>query len=545
MKKMMILMAVMLMAAPALAANFWTGAGSDDLWTNPDNWSGSQPDTTEQHKLQGDHEIIQVVSGDDIYINRAIMIDGTSVPGGLDNTTTTLEMTGGSVTCSGYFQVGYFSTTAADPNQGAVMDLSGDAYFQAGTLQLAYRNNALINIFITDNARMYITGTSTGFVFPASSTILGEVARINISGNGVMELNSLAMTTGTNGIINITEDAALKVKGDVETSLLDPLFTEGMIITDNGSTTPFVTYDGTWTWVLSPNNSTLAKPNTPSPADAATTYTIVEASWIPGNPANTWDIYMGTDPENLALAQAGLTTPEYSFTSLDFETTYYWRVDELNGGTITGDTWSFTTRDYVQVFWFSYTDQPALEAEWFAAENGSIAVSTDPARGGYAMALSYDNTSSPYLSSAVSASFPYDGQITCTNGEAMSVWVYGGTANSDEPVYVTLSDGTATATVVCDIPYITQIEDWTVWNIDLAEFTGIDMDSIDTMTIGVGDPDSPAANGTGTIYIDNVNLYPTRCITQPAADLTNDCVVDLDDFAEMSDQWLLNGWFPL
>ena len=165
------------------------------------------------------------------------------------------------------------------------------------------------------------------------------------------------------------------------------------------------------------------------------------------------------------------------------------------------------------------------------------------------MALVYDNEASPYLSSASSVPFPYDGDLACTNGVAMSVWVYGDKTNSDEKVYASLTDGTNTATVVLTESGVTQTADWTAWNIDIRDFTNdnpsLDMGNIASMTIGIGDPISPAAGGSGTVYIDNVNMFPVRCLNSPFADLTNDCIVNLNDLAVLVSEWLDNGNFPI
>ena len=549
MKTLLKVLVFILLSTPLFAANYWTGNGSDDFWTNPDNWSGTYPDTSNQLKLQGDGEIIEVIPGDTIQTNRAIFIDGTSVSGGLDDTTTTINMTGGSVTCSSYFRVGYFGTSSTEPNEGAVLNLSGDAYFQTGTFQLGWRNNALVNVNITDTSRLYVTGTSPGFTFPAS-TVTNAKARVNITDNGVLELNSLAMTVGEDGIIDIYNDGVLKVKGDVKSSVLDSLITADQILVDGGEGIPTILYDGTWTWVMDPNNMMLTKVNTPTPADGSATYTIIDLSWVPGSATNTWDLYLGTDPENLSLLQSGLSSPEYTLSCLDFETEYFWRVDEFTGSvTNTGDVWSFTTRTYTELYWFEYAVEPNdFEAEW-AADNGSISLSHDPARGTASMALTYDNSISPYLSSASSLTFPYDGDLTCTNGVAMSIWVYGDAGNSDETVFASLSDGTNTATTVLNDPAVTTTAEWTTWNIDMRDFTddnpSLDMGNVTSMTIGIGDPDNPSAGGSGTVYIDNINMHPVRCLNRPATDLTGDCITDVADLAEMASEWLSNGNFPI
>ncbi len=90
-----------------------------------------------------------------------------------------------------------------------------------------------------------------------------------------------------------------------------------------------------------------SKANKPNPADGATGIVDAVLSW--GAPATIADpvysVYFGSDPEALELIADGLTETSVDAGSLgaglDFETTYYWRVD-TNGEA--GDVWSLTTQ---------------------------------------------------------------------------------------------------------------------------------------------------------------------------------------------------------
>jgi len=65
-------------------------------------------------------------------------------------------------------------------------------------------------------------------------------------------------------------------------------------------------------------------------------------SWVPGAGATSHDVYFGSaDPPLFQRNQAGTTF--YPGTLIK-ETTYYWRIDEVNAdGKTTGAVWSFTT----------------------------------------------------------------------------------------------------------------------------------------------------------------------------------------------------------
>ncbi|MGD0078308.1 MAG: hypothetical protein ABSB91_06750 [Sedimentisphaerales bacterium] len=86
-----------------------------------------------------------------------------------------------------------------------------------------------------------------------------------------------------------------------------------------------------------------AQASSPSPANAATDKSITQTlSWTAGAGATSHDVYFGTtSPGTLIGNQAGTT---YNPGTLTNGTTYYWRIDEKNGGgTTTGSVWHFTT----------------------------------------------------------------------------------------------------------------------------------------------------------------------------------------------------------
>jgi hypothetical protein len=262
--------------------------------------------------------------------------------------------------------MGSFTTTATDPNQGAVFNAYGNAQINANSMSLGIGNYALVNMHISENAKVYASATTNatyryrGFVIPGDLN-KNVMARVWLRDSGELKVNNLLMGEDEDVIIDVSDNAVLYVNGNMISSEIQPLITAGKITTDGGTTTPVVNFDGEWTLVRSENNNAFAKPHTPSPSNGATVNTIVDASWLSANPEATWNLYLGTDPENLEIIDAGLTSPEYQFTDLEFGATYYWRVDELGSGTtVEGDVWQFTTRTYFQVFWFEYANQDAL-----------------------------------------------------------------------------------------------------------------------------------------------------------------------------------------
>ncbi|MFQ6036257.1 MAG: discoidin domain-containing protein, partial [Sedimentisphaerales bacterium] len=83
-------------------------------------------------------------------------------------------------------------------------------------------------------------------------------------------------------------------------------------------------------------------------------------------------------------------------------------------------------------------------------------------------------------------------------------------ANTAAPLYVSLADSAnKTATVKHPDAAATTISAWTQWNVDLAEFTGVNPRSIKKMIIGVGDKANPQP-ASGLVYFDDIGLYPPQ-----------------------------------
>jgi hypothetical protein len=72
-----------------------------------------------------------------------------------------------------------------------------------------------------------------------------------------------------------------------------------------------------------------------------------DLSWAPANNAFFYDVYFGTDStpdETEFLERVPASTLSYALDTLDWDTTYYWRIDTVGGfATIPGFVWFFTT----------------------------------------------------------------------------------------------------------------------------------------------------------------------------------------------------------
>jgi hypothetical protein len=243
-------------------------------------------------------------------------------------------------------------------------------------------------------------------------------------------------------------------------------------------------------------------------------------TWTPGVYAVSHEVYFGTDKEAVRNADTG--SPEYkgagdlgaeSFDpgKLEWNTTYYWRIDEANNtnpdSPWTGNVWSFMTANFLVVDDFeSYNDLDPDDPESNRIFNAWIDGYDDPTNGslvGYENPpfAFYDN-SVGYSEATLTLTYPRD---WTENGiTTLSIWFRGISDNTPETLYVALN---GSAVVNHDNPNAAQIEEWTQWDIDLQAF-GINLANVNTIALGLGNRNNPLAGGSGTMYFDDIRLYP-------------------------------------
>jgi len=99
-----------------------------------------------------------------------------------------------------------------------------------------------------------------------------------------------------------------------------------------------------------PSNQQPTTPSSPSPSDAEANVSITPVlSWTCSDPdagdSLKYDIYFGSiNPPNTLLV-SNWKQPNFALSTLDFNTTYYWRVTahDLKGAAAVGPIWRFTT----------------------------------------------------------------------------------------------------------------------------------------------------------------------------------------------------------
>ncbi|MCP4608445.1 MAG: hypothetical protein GY845_07010 [Planctomycetes bacterium] len=252
-------------------------------------------------------------------------------------------------------------------------------------------------------------------------------------------------------------------------------------------------------------------------------------TWAPGFGASH-EVYFGTDAASLELKGSGnLGSENYEPGQLEWDTTYYWRVDEANNVNAdspwTGPLWSFTTANFLIVDDFeSYNDldegDPTSNRLYLAwidgfdspATNGSVVGNLNPPfaeqtivnNGSQSMPMAYDNAVGK---SEATLTLTSNRDWTVKGVNRLTIWYRGASDNAAEPMYVALN-GSAVATN--DDPDAALATAWTEWNIDLQAFAGqgVDLTSVNSITLGLGNRANPVAGGAGMMYFDDIRLYP-------------------------------------
>jgi len=246
-------------------------------------------------------------------------------------------------------------------------------------------------------------------------------------------------------------------------------------------------------------------------------------TWTPGLGAS-YEVYFGANASSLELKGSGnLGSESYEPGQLEWNTTYYWRVDEANNANAnspwTGPLWTFTTANFLIIEDFeSYNDlDPADPASnrifnvWIDGfdnpSNGSLVGNDVPPfaeqnivhSGLQSMPMSYDNgagKSEATLTLASNRDWTVNGVATLT------IWFRGNAGNDAETLYVALNGN---AKVNNDNPDAATRGSWTRWDVDLQAFAdqGVNLSNVNSITLGL----SSVTGGAGMMYFDDIRLY--------------------------------------
>jgi hypothetical protein len=204
----------------------------------------------------------------------------------------------------------------------------------------------------------------------------------------------------------------------------------------------------------------------PDPANGAVDVTQTPVlTWVPGVFADTHEVYLGTHAE--AVKNADTSSPEYKGRGnlgsesydpgqLEWDTTYYWRIDEANNTNAdspwTGPLWSFTTANFLIVDDFeSYNDLDPADPDsnrifnaWIDgyddSTNGSLVGYDNPPfaeqtivhGGNQSMPMSYDNAVGK---SEATLTLTSNRDWTVNGVDTLTIWFRGDSGNTAENLY--------------------------------------------------------------------------------------------------------------
>ncbi|HCO96531.1 MAG TPA: hypothetical protein DIU00_21765 [Phycisphaerales bacterium] len=289
----------------------------------------------------------------------------------------------------------------------------------------------------------------------------------------------------------------------------------------------------------------------PNPADGAVDVSPTQIlTWDAGAIAASHEVYFGADAD--AVMNATKTSPEYkgaralgeeSYDTgrLALTTTYYWRIDEVNGvnpdSPWVGNIWSFTTGDFFVIddfegydagdnqIWYAWHDglgYGTLGTETYFIGNGTGAAVGDETTdsyceesivhgGGKSMPVFYDNNKQGFsMYSEVEFTLSEARDWTDEGVNELSLWFQGVSDNAAEQLYVAVANRTGQPAVVTnDDPAAAQIGAWIKWVIPLQAFAdqGINLADVDRIMIGLGIRGNlTSPGGAGKMFFDDIRI---------------------------------------
>ncbi|MHC4707875.1 MAG: LamG domain-containing protein, partial [Planctomycetota bacterium] len=311
----------------------------------------------------------------------------------------------------------------------------------------------------------------------------------------------------------------------------------------------------------------------------------VNLAWNPGDLASSHKVYFGTDWVDVNDMTEPCATPsigneEYNPGPLQPDTTFFWRVDEVNDSNLhvwTGRVWQFSTSDFVFLDDFEHYyggGDTAIGGTWYQGPTMGSQVSLAkvpqyPVYGGVqGMRYKYwtDKTEEfPFVQQFdyAEAYLPLDEIDGFTNWDGFGLRLlaisFSGKPDNDtteyEQMYIGLQDtdgnyaemryGDRADEDMNDL----KVDEWQTWYVPFVWFTdgnaavanGIDFSSIDNVYLGFGDRRDPEAAGKGEVFFDDLLVSMPTCVPEklkPPYDFSNNCIVDITDVGIMGGDWL-------
>ena len=272
----------------------------------------------------------------------------------------------------------------------------------------------------------------------------------------------------------------------------------------------------------------------PEPENGAVEDTLdAVLTWRPGREAGSHQVFLSESmdavlDESALIASTLDASLDLSGQDLKYSATYYWKVNEVNDLESPpihgGELWQFMAPEYIAVDDMErYRDQEGLEIwmHWVDGvgddNNGSIVGNENDAEKEQvverrqSLPMLYDN--GPATVSAATRTF--DPPLDWVRGapEVLPLFFLADPTriparnelvNDPAPLYVVITDSSGqTVQVDYPDPAATHITSWTEWIIPISELGGIDLSSVQSMTVGIGGDGKTA---TGKMFFDNIRV---------------------------------------
>lgn len=278
----------------------------------------------------------------------------------------------------------------------------------------------------------------------------------------------------------------------------------------------------------------------PQPADGATDVPVdTTLSWTPGAFAASHHLYFGTDSAKVGAADMD-SDPEVTFAVLDangfdpngleFNTQYFWRVDEVNqanpDGPWKGSVLDFTAANFVVVddiesyndidpggpgsnrIFETWTDGFGVETNGALVGNNvpPYADQTTVRNGVQSMPVYFSNTGAA-LQSEVERIWVEPQDWTVNGFNALKLYTHGAAMNTPGELYVIIEDSAGLSHKVTNPDSaIFTAEEWKEWAVSLDDVAaaGVDVTAVTKLVIGVANLAGQVADGL--FYIDDIRV---------------------------------------
>ena len=266
-----------------------------------------------------------------------------------------------------------------------------------------------------------------------------------------------------------------------------------------------------------------------NPASGATDMDVdnVTLSWRAGREAASHNVYFSDSNQAVIDGTALVATvseASYDTGELELAQNYYWKIVEVNEAetpaTWQGDVSNFTTREFLVVddfedyndfepdrifdTWIDGWADPAKGGSQVGYAEAPFAETVIVHGGKQSMPLIYDNSTASYSEATVNISVLAIGQDWTKHGiKTLSLYFYGDPCNVAQQMYVKLNG--SKVSYDGEAENLTRIP-WQQWNINLADFTGVNLSNVTELSVGL--ERSGLVGGKGVVYFDDISLYP-------------------------------------